>query len=97
MVTVRERRGLGRLQGLWPRGIHANHVWCAQGRPLVRCVGISQERYDECLDLLRNTLRQKSVSNRVGARVNLAPPTPPDVRVRIRRFTSAPEGDGRDR
>ena len=38
-----------------------------------------------------------SAGNRVGARVNLAPPTPPDVRVRIRRFASAPEGDGRDR
>ena len=34
---------------------------------------------------------------RVGAGLTPAPPTPPDVRVRIRRFASRPGNDGRDR
>ena len=35
--------------------------------------------------------------NRVGAGLTPAPPTPPDMRVRIRRFASRPGGGGRDR
>ena len=35
--------------------------------------------------------------HRVGAGLTPAPPTPPDVRVRIRRFARHPESDGRDR
>ncbi len=35
--------------------------------------------------------------NRVGAGLTPAPPTPPDMRVRIRRFASRPGNGGRDR
>jgi hypothetical protein len=35
--------------------------------------------------------------NRVGAGLTPAPPTPPDVRVRIRRFASHPGNGDRDR
>jgi hypothetical protein len=37
------------------------------------------------------------VSDRVGAGLTPAPPTPPDVRVRIRRFASRPGGGGNRR
>jgi hypothetical protein len=37
------------------------------------------------------------LGNRVGAGLTPAPPTPPDVRVRIRRFATHPGNGGRSR
>lgn len=43
------------------------------------------------------TVDANAALNRVGAGLTPAPPAPPDMRVRIRRFASRPGSDGRDR
>jgi hypothetical protein len=69
------------------------------------CLVLSQ--WKQHVGLIRDRLEEMGVRpdvlvggvgrNRVGAEVNSAPPTPPDVRVRIRRFASAPGDDGHER
>jgi signal transduction histidine kinase len=53
---------------------------------------------DDAIDELRTVASSVCPpNNRVGAGLTPAPPTPPDMRVRIRRFASRPGNGGSDR
>jgi len=41
--------------------------------------------------IVTSLVSRTSVSNRVGGRIDLPPPTPPDMRVRVRRFLAVPK------
>jgi hypothetical protein len=59
--------------------------------------GSVQEALDAWRDAHGTATGDTLAWERVGAGLTPAPPTPPDVRVRIRRFASCPGGGGRAR